>query len=998
MSTSPYYKGLPIKFSRGVYTAKDPVEIPDLSMSFASNIVLDIEGQPTKIEGTQSYNPTAMGTSAPIKGMVTFTGEDNNQYIVTACNNLLYWSSGSGIMTPIKYLNANVNITIDTANFFYRFVVYDKVISSTQKKVAYCISDAYPISTNSNGSGTNTRSSVSRALRLQVNNGVIIGLNVYYDAGGLTAGSDDAMVGQASTAVWNVGWPLQGKYAEKIYDRIVIANYANAPNGWIASNAQDSEGSVSGGGWTDNALSNLADTGGGKYPEPFTGVKVLNSSILMFSRHSVLNVQAVPGPITSWRETFIPTTLGALNQESIVLHTDGWVYFVSEEGIARTNGSVAERVDWNIQDQISNLTQLQQNAFNLALNEQTDWAGGAIIGTNILDTSSNILQSSLKNTKTQFDSGTYSTTDIVTVDGSISLLKHNTYVDGTITNPDFETGDFTGWTATTTGQSSPFPFGIVTNIYSTIFPQHGSYFAGFVAGTGGTQSYVVNILDTSGGTIEQHALSLTSYPSTSWQTITFTPAVSLGQQIRIQLVHVTGGTVDYNPTQKLTSNLFNYCGGSISIPYIYAKVSGGTATAIGVDNVSQNPATAGNIWNNSPADYVSMVYDYGEQPTTFGDVAVTATIDSPAGSIQWFAETSVDGYSWTTHTSLGTQTSPTFTASLPSPSAGERYLRLRGTITAGTATGVSTSSPAINSFIVGAEWVSAVKDLGSAPTGWGVLAVNTNIGLSSNVTLYMRSSTVNTMSGATWQVITNNTVPYSVSLNEFIQYRITFNTTDCTQVPQVLSIVQNYFRGSLSSALPSASSFKDRLYFSFMSNTATTNDHTWIGMTKPDGSVTLDPSGYTGIMYPAWTRCSFIGANVWVSYVSQLMYGDSTNGKIYINRIGLTKDGTAYTSYIVSRAIGTTDHETIFRFCYAYTKSSNPINLYYRTKRDAHGWSTWSPTLSVGASLDVAKSPKITFPGLNTADFIQFKLEETSPDTLFSIASLDLYAAAKNRR
>ena len=200
-AVSKDYTPQTFKFSRGTISSVDPAIIPNDALALGVNVRISDKVMPTKCLGRQLYNTSQMGSGTPHKGGITFLGEDGIEYKIVACNNSLYWTNGNGTMTQVEYLNDNTVIPIDTVNHWYNFIIFDKVISGTQKKMVYVISDAYPMSTAS--AGTNSKyPTTSVALRLQLNSGTVIGKNVYNDAtGSTTAGSDDVRITGA------VGWP-----------------------------------------------------------------------------------------------------------------------------------------------------------------------------------------------------------------------------------------------------------------------------------------------------------------------------------------------------------------------------------------------------------------------------------------------------------------------------------------------------------------------------------------------------------------------------------------------------------------------------------------------------------------------------------------------------------------------------------------------------------------------------------------------------------------------
>jgi len=116
-----------MRFNQGVISSKDASLISLNSLAEGVNISIEKNGMPVKCLGQQKYNTTAMGTTKPVKGGITFIGEDGTEYMIIACNNSLYYTTGEGTFTAIKYTNENVAVTIDTANQWFNFILFENL-------------------------------------------------------------------------------------------------------------------------------------------------------------------------------------------------------------------------------------------------------------------------------------------------------------------------------------------------------------------------------------------------------------------------------------------------------------------------------------------------------------------------------------------------------------------------------------------------------------------------------------------------------------------------------------------------------------------------------------------------------------------------------------------------------------------------------------------------------------------------------------------------------
>ena len=929
------YAGSQITFQSGVNSDKDPALIDNGAFAEGVNVIIDNEGMVMKIEGTSLYNATVTTASQPIKGTFSFIGEDGREYNIIAANSKLYFTNGNGTYTAIKYEAENVDLAIDTDNNFFRFIDFDRVISGVQKKIIYVYNGNYPVSKNTNGTA-NKYCTISRAIRLQISGSVIIVKNIYWDSdGSRTAGSDDIEVGRGAVASvdYLVGFPQSASYIVKIFDRLVASSYVDdsgntIKNGWIASEAQDSED------WTNASVS--SNTGGGKSPQAFTGSIIKDTSILTPSRYGWLRIDCVPGPITNWREYYLNTRLGAINNESIVLHKDNWIYYMSEEGICRTDGRICERVDLSIENNIKDLTQIKNNSRSISVSDTAEFNQGTPSnGDNLIDTTGGMLKQ--KNLSPGY-------TEIV--------------------NPSFENG-FDNWTKND---------GLWVIAIDT--PYYGSKYANcpIKYTPGSVQAY---ILDSTNTVLKTYAPN----NATSWTKYTIAQAdltSYIGTDIKISF-----GC----GTSSLTSDAFTYKGECIYFYYKKTQTSGlGFSHSMAVDKIFVGFTS------------FSTVVDYGTTPSSFGNLTAHADFTNLAigavSQVGYSIRTSSDNITYGSTIAAFTlnKTTPSNTLSLATVTLA-RYVSIDATVTI-----ASEETVNLTGLYIGAQWKSAILDFGSVPGALGVFSAgevdNGQTVKFEIATATATASYANNTNNA-FVEITNGIVPTGVTLARYPMFRVSLNTIDYLDVPTVQDLTQSFLIGT-NGEMPAFGSFRDRLYFSIMENGQTTNNVTWVATTKPEPTLKYTPSGYTGVNYPLFTKCDFIGAKIFSTYLGKPIYGSATQSNIYNIAEGTTNNGTVFTSYFTTRAFSTIDVETIWRFLFLYSKSTNAYTIEYRTRKGDTDWSAWSTSKTITPSNLVSRKAKYTLPGINSSDYIQFKISTIYTDAVFAIGGISFYMSPKS--
>jgi hypothetical protein len=981
-----------LNINKGQFSSSDPAFIPRNAMASAINVQLSEMGYPSKCLGQQRYNATAIGAKSIVSG-VGFTAEDGINYVVVASNSGLWYDTGTGTFAAIKYKNDNVAVTINTTNYFYNFQEFWQVSSGTQKKIVFCITNAYPIATNAVGTH-NQQSTASRSLMLYVDSGVVYAKNIFYDSspakdtmygasysgwttgtqsptvasdtttghavsasGGvmmtvagataagfsdiykayssfngtdktiglsiycdtvtnvdyvyltvqsatnywsrftfpaanliatgianmtfdltgtpaaigtsgacdLTAivkitigvhttnlqalnytfsqmvlsasGSDDQAVGLASNNPPDSSWPEQGRFICRIYDKILIANYGGATNGYVVSQARN------GLNWTNP--SGAIDVGGGTINEPYTAAYAFNTSVLLWTRNTLTNVNATPGDLSTWREQQITTTLGNVGN-SVCMNNDGWVYYMSPLGIARTDGRVAERVDLDIQDQTNFLAQLGGNAYSLNLFQSTDWKVGVKPGNvtwSPIDTSGAMLKLAVMNKESDWLAGSQSITysnpngdcDLVTNPNAVSI--------GTgVTPANNGTNYALNAPATMSVSQSSDPASYANDgihqlhIYPPFPPILGIGWWSCDLGNSmniGVITFNLSYIPSGSGSPVENAYVQYSTDNANWTTI---------------------GPVGGNGNQFITL--------STPVTARYLRVYWFNITNCSFVGLANFQAYTRYY---SSASIVTEQIDYGTTPTTFGDLVAQVAV--PVGTTMTFYAITTGGPVYLAAVPPGTFGNYSVPISAPL----NEYLKIECTMTADP---TFMLTPILYSIAVGGQWISKNYDLGSVPSAWGEF--NTVVDNS------QISFEISGDNGSHWYTVSSGAGP-SIALSETVQFRVTLTPVNYSSLPDIQSIELDYYKGNTPNILPSVFCFEDKIYVSYMKNNSTlgVNDSCFVGETAPHSLLDWEVSKISGAVYPMWSMRDFMQAAYFWVYNEKLMCGDSTTG--YVN-------------------------------------------------------------------------------------------------------------------
>ena len=338
----------------------DPLLIPPSDFDDIVNMICDEQGVPTKMPGRSKFDSTELGTDKSCNGLFVHIRNDSTVYIYLAVNDLLYYSTG-GAFAAVKFQNANANVAVTTSTIvnLFEFVSHNNY--------AYVVAPYFPLATNSLSAGNTDNVEISRALQLDGQWAKLI----YYDsAGNLTAGLDEVEVGSGAT---QDPWPRSTKFLIKHKDRAVGFNYVGTdvvahPSGWVCSEP----GTLVN--WTHAVLGAGTNGSENTVQDAFTGAIDYGGIILAFSRSSIIRITTI-GDVPDWSEEVYERTHGCVSHRSLVIMPDGYVWFVSWDGVYRTNGYIVQKMSEDIDDVFRVLAQLGFGS-SITRTTQAQWQAG----------------------------------------------------------------------------------------------------------------------------------------------------------------------------------------------------------------------------------------------------------------------------------------------------------------------------------------------------------------------------------------------------------------------------------------------------------------------------------------------------------------------------------------------------------------------------------------------------------------------------------------------
>ena len=334
-------------FAKGLITRTPAERIPTDALADGSqNISLDDKLMPTKSLGHFKYNQTTIGAAA-CRGGCIFTLTSGTKYYVVACNKKLWYSvAGSGTWTAYQIGGADLTFASETD---VEFAQYNNKL--------YVVNGLYPVI--SNGSHTTDR-------MLKIDGTTVTGLTV----------SDI---------------PKAAQYAWIEQERLFLAGSIDAVNGLFWTNAFFD--------YSTNSETNFTPVAGLNYDymgkddgENITALYSYQGYVMVFKPKNLYR-EAITGDITTWSHSRVDTIYGCAFQRTIQ-ELEGYLYWLSPQGVVRYDGSNVILIDDAIKDKIFALPQLASGLREILYNTTAQF--GSSTGT--IDTSGNQLKNILLST------------------------------------------------------------------------------------------------------------------------------------------------------------------------------------------------------------------------------------------------------------------------------------------------------------------------------------------------------------------------------------------------------------------------------------------------------------------------------------------------------------------------------------------------------------------------------------------------------------------------
>jgi hypothetical protein len=408
-------------FGQGMVTRIAPERIDKSAFADSQNIALNDKFVPTKALGQKIYDSTFTGTT-PVMGAFIYTASDGTKYYVKATGGKIYYSiAGSGTYTAyqVRVNGSMVDMTINSTSQV-EFAQYNNKL--------YVVNGMYPIITNDNSSdhaftisklivisGTSvngiTDAQAPAGLQyIRVDKERLFGLNSIAQAGGLfwtNTFFDYSLSTQIATAV----------------DASLLASI------WVPASGLN----------YDYVGKDDGEIGCAIFP--------FNNSLYVFKETNVYQYSTI-GDITNWGHVRLDTRYGCPFNRT-VQDLDGYMYWLSLEGMVRCDGTNCELVDDNIRNRLMGISGLQaipqmsSRSRQWTQGQSSDFQAGTF-NSDLID----ITDSEIKQTSQQaiFPSGTFGA-KVINVPNVLGLSGFNQYIITLLSQSlaaDWNAGTFSG--------------------------------------------------------------------------------------------------------------------------------------------------------------------------------------------------------------------------------------------------------------------------------------------------------------------------------------------------------------------------------------------------------------------------------------------------------------------------------------------------------------------------------------------------------------------------
>ena len=368
-------------FMKG-HISRLPVERIPIDGFLGQNISLIENFVPGIALGQVKYNTVLKNTAGttitgPVRGGCTYIAKNGTKYYVMACGGYLWYSiAGSGTFSPYRVLltggsYADLSIT-DQQTEFAEF-----------EGNLYVVTGNFPVILNTDGTINYANSRILVIQNTEVH--FIDNTELAVPSGAQYIWVDKQRLFAACTPT-----AISGLFWTNSYFL-----YTVTPGTPVILGASSSTP------WTPVTGANY-DTVGEYDGESITAIFPYQNNLIVFKPRNVYTYSTI-GDITNWGSVRVDTTYGCPFNRTIK-EMEGYLYWLSYDGIVQFDGTNANLIDDNIRPDILAIPQLASSSRQWVNGTTTDFNLGTF-GADLVDTSGNELQQN--NQQSSFASGTF---------------------------------------------------------------------------------------------------------------------------------------------------------------------------------------------------------------------------------------------------------------------------------------------------------------------------------------------------------------------------------------------------------------------------------------------------------------------------------------------------------------------------------------------------------------------------------------------------------------
>ena len=715
-------------FALGTVTRMPPERIDVTALADSQNISFNDKYLPTKSKG-QIKNGAALASDVTRGGCV-YKATNGTKYWVVACGGKIYYSvAGSRSWTAYQVTvnGSAVDMTINSSNDV-EFAQYNGRL--------FVVNGAYPVITNDNSN--DHQYTTSRMIKI----------------------TDTTVVG---LTVSDIPSGLQFIWVNK--ERMFGLNSIAQGSGLFWTNAYFDYSTNSEANWTPVSGLNY-DYVGKDDGESGTGLFPYQNSMFVFKNKNVYNYSTV-GDITNWGSIRVDTNYGCAFNRTIK-EMDGYLYWLSMEGIVRSDGTNVDIIDDNIRPDILKLPQLKSNSRQWSIGNTADFNAGTVGDTT--DTTDNELkQKKIEN----FGDGTYGALLISASKGNLSLIPQEVAADwnaGT-QNQTIVSGD----TVILDTVSIPSQVSVTKNIalnkpcVASPIRTLGSY-SGRVSGNPS------DIVDGNNNSAWAPYVDMAFYVNEqdNWVYVDLGSVQNITEiQLRVKsqyaglivipfLLQGSNDATNWTTIQTYTPPNMGICDYDLvtNVNYRYFRfyqVWAETIASYGVFGYVGDCAvyemrlfqtTTTTVYTNqiySNGTFVTQTLDYGFTPIDLGHLCANYTANNGT-SISFATRTSADGSTWDSWVAVNNGDS---IGSTP-----RRYIQVQANFF-GTQ---NQYSPILNSIFISAPFISKVIDYGFTPDTFGTFLTAFSREIAPDYSLLYTRSSADNNTWSSWELVSSGTI------------------------------------------------------------------------------------------------------------------------------------------------------------------------------------------------------------------------------------------------